>query len=184
MEEWKDIPNYEGLYQISNLGRIKSLEKMLKNKNGYRKSEEKILIPQRRKNGYLKVELYKNGQRKTFMIHRLVGEAFVFKPENKCEINHKDGNKENCCVSNLEWITHSENMQHAVEKGLVLKGGNNDRAKKINQYDLQNNYIRTWECLRETERILKIHSSNISKCCKGKVKSAGGYIWRYADENN
>lgn len=114
-EIWKDIPNYEGLYQISNYGQAKSLmfiNKQCKNKR------EKILKTYINNRGYKTIKLAKNKTKKAFFIHRLVAENFINNLENKKEVNHIDGNKLNNNVSNLEWCTRSENMHHAYEMGL------------------------------------------------------------------
>ena len=109
-EIWKDIKGYEGLYQASNFGRIKRLEALLPDKNGNKHyNPEKILVPWKHKSGYQLVGLNKYGHRKARLVHRIVAEAFIKNPDNKPQINHKDGNKNNNCVSNLEWSTNSEN---------------------------------------------------------------------------
>lgn len=113
-EVWKDIKGYEGLYQVSNLGRVKSLPKYYK--NNYL-SQEKILKPHKRKDGYLIVDLYKNRIRKPFRVHKLVMINFIGESE-KLDINHIDGNKENNNINNLEYCTRKENMIHAVKLGL------------------------------------------------------------------
>ena len=107
-EIWKDIPNYEGLYQISDTGRIKSLKRNI------------ILKPSTNKN-YFKIILCKNGSKKTYFIHRLVAIAFISNPKNLLEVNHIDGNKLNNNVNNLEWCTRKENVEHSIRNGLVIK---------------------------------------------------------------
>ena len=122
-EIWKDIEGYEGLYQVSNMGRIKSFQ--------YDKIKGKILKPSLCAFDYLKINLRLNNTPKTEKLHRLVAKAFIPNPENKPQINHKDGNKQNNRVDNLEWCTDRENKQHAVRMGLhtVLKGEDNPNAK-------------------------------------------------------
>ena len=113
IELWKDIANYEGSYQISNLGRVKSLSRSIYDSRGYiihRKG--KIKKPSFDKNGYPQIGLCKNGTVITRKIHRLVAEAFIPNPENKPEINHKDEDKTNNCVDNLEWVTEKENVNY------------------------------------------------------------------------
>lgn len=115
-EIWKDIEGYEGCYQISNFGRVKSLERL---------SCQNILIKERIKknqdngNGYKYVQLKLNGTRKNFYVHRLVATYFNFKKDEATEVNHIDGNKENNCSNNLEWVTSSENTKHAIKNGLI-----------------------------------------------------------------
>ena len=161
-EIWRDIKDYEGLYQVSNLGKIKSLKRQGTNGG--------ILKAVKTKNGYLHIELSKNKKLRTFSVHRLVTEAFIENTENKPQVNHKDGDKTNNCVSNLEWCTAQYNIDYS-------------NSKRVNQYDKQGNFIKTWKSMKEAERELNICNSNISRCCNGKAKTTGGYIWRYDDEN-
>ena len=121
MEEiWKDIENYEGLYQVSNLGRVKSLPRKRITPTGWPYlSKEKILTPKLRKDGYLEISLYTKGKSKSYFIHRLVAQAFIPNTESKPQVNHIDGDKTNNQVNNLEWATREENMQHAFKTGLI-----------------------------------------------------------------
>ena len=120
MEEvWKDIQGYEGLYQVSTQGRVKSLERMIPYSKGMRKIPEKIMQLELNTDGYWRLKLANGTTKKNKKIHRLVAEAFLPNPEGKRCINHIDGDKSNNCVDNLEWVTHKENMEHAVENGLT-----------------------------------------------------------------
>lgn len=171
MEKWRDIPGYEGLYQASDLGKIKSLEKYVNNryKDVYR--EERILKPSISKGGYKRVVLTKDGTKKYIAVHRLIAMTFIPNPDNFPQINHKDEDKQNNCVSNLEWCTCKYNTRYS-------------KAKKIIQYDLEGNYIKEWDCIKQVEEELNIKSNNLGNCLKGRNKTAGGYIWRYINENN
>lgn len=162
-EVWKDIKGYEGKYKISNLGNVKSVKKQI------------ILKPIIHKKGYLRVALYKKNKSKRYLIHRLVAEAFIENPNNYMEINHKDENKQNNNVSNLEWCSRSYNVNYGTR--------NKSTSKNINQYDMQGNFIKKWESIKEVERQLGINNAHICQCCKQneRYKTAGGYIWRYAD---
>lgn len=202
MEEiWKDIENYEGLYQVSNLGKIKSLSKNVKRISSKGKSytiyyPEKLLKQYESKKGYLITQLSKNGKAETCIVHRMVAQTFISNPENKPQINHKNCNKKDNRIDNLEWVTNIENKLHAKNNGLCkgLKGKENSKSKKINQYDLNGNFIKQWGCIQDIARALKInYISNICSCCKerkikdknGKeycTKTAYGYIWKYAKE--
>lgn len=113
-EIWKDVKGYEGFYQVSNLGRVKSLG----GKIGTCKRKEKLRSISFTKDGYAKVRLLRNGEDKTMRVHRLVAEAFIPNPDNKGTVNHKDGNKQNNIVTNLEWVDRSEQMHHAYGLGL------------------------------------------------------------------
>lgn len=162
-EIWEDIPNYEGLYQASNLGRIKSKRKVLK--------------PNYTQNGYLKVQLSKNGKTKTYLVHLLVKRAFD--GYNNLQVDHKDGNKSNNCLDNLEYVTQQENTIRAWNNNLISR-----KENKIDQYDLSDNFIKTWFNCGDIEKYLNLDHSNIIKCCKGKRKQCGGYIWKYNQEQN
>ena len=135
-EIWKWIFGYEGLYQVSNFGRVKSF-------NG-RWGSVQILKPVLQKNGYLTVSLCKNGKLKTVKIHRLVAETFLTNSDNLPEVNHKDGNKLNNCVENLEWCTGKENVQHALENGLRKFGEERTDTKLTNEQvrEIRRIYIR------------------------------------------
>lgn len=132
-ETWKDIPNYEGLYQASNLGRIKGLRRYKQNHSKLQLVEEKIIKQYVNKhNGYVYAVLCKDGKEKNCRVHKLIATAFIPNPENKKTINHIDGNKANNRVDNLEWATNQENIMHAIETGLA----STDRNKiAILQYD-------------------------------------------------
>lgn len=115
MEIWKDIKGYEGKYQVSNLGNVKSLKRFVNHWQGGLRLVNERLLKSFIKQGYMYVDL---GNRKQCRIHRLVAEAFITNVDNKPEVNHEDGNKLNNHVSNLEWATHSENMKHSYKTGL------------------------------------------------------------------
>lgn len=119
MENWKDVPGYEGLYQISNLGNVKSLY------------SNKILKPSIDKYGYTRFSATKDKIQKTLIIHRLVAKLFIPNPNNLPQVNHKDGNKNNNCKNNLEWCTDSDNKKHAYKTGLMTPG--NQYSKRIKQ---------------------------------------------------
>lgn len=170
-EQWLDIPGYEGLYQISNFGRVKSF---------YFKNL-RILKPHKVK-GYSNVELYKNKKKKQFYIHRLVMENFCpIENMNVLDVNHKDEDKSNNHISNLEWMTHKDNLNYgsrAEKARMKMQGKNSSRSKKVRCIEKDVIY----EALREAERQLGIPATNISKACKGKIKTAGGYHWEYVEE--
>ena len=118
IENWKDIPNYEGLYKISDLGNVKSTY------------SNKILKPSADKYGYVRFSATKNKKQKTLRIHRLVAELFIQNPNNLPQVNHKDGNKENNCKTNLEWCTDSENKLHAYVNGLMIGGNEHSKTRQ------------------------------------------------------
>ena len=169
VEKWKDIPGYEGLYQASNLGKI-------------RNEKTRNILSGGIKRGYKEVILIKDNKRKYKLVHRLIALTYIPNNSNKPQVNHKDGNKLNNNVDNLEWCTRSENMKHAYRTGLEtpLYAKNNPRAKKIKQYDLNNKLIKEYYGIKEASRINNLNPRDISKCCQGKRKQVGGYIWTYS----
>lgn len=175
MEEWKDIVGYEGIYQISNLGNVKGF----KFTSGYK---EHLLKPLFDKDGYCKVNLYKDRKLKRVSIHRLVASTFIPNPENKPQINHIDGNKQNNSADNLEWVTSKENIRHSIEKGLTKnKGKDNWKARKV----ICITTGKVYNCVNDAEKETGVSHQNIIKVCKGERKSAGKdkennkLIWRY-----
>lgn len=176
--EWKPIKGFEGLYEVSNTGMVRSLDHERKNKNGSYIQNGKILkIGINKRTGYLMVSLSKDGKSKTQYIHKLVANAFIENPkEYKC-INHLDENKNNNNVENLEWCNHKINDNHGTRNERISK----KLSKKIKQYDLKGNYIKSWNSSVEIEKTIGIDQSNICLCCNGKRNSVGGYLWRYAE---
>ena len=172
-EIWKDIPNYEGIYQASNLGRVKSL------KRSYR-VKEKILKPQMDSCGYYQIGLYKNSIRKKYFIHRLVWIAFNGQIPEGYEINHLDERPVNNALSNLSLVTHKENCNF----GTGIERSTKKRSKVVLQFDLQDNFIKEFSSIMQVERELGFVNGNIVNCCKGRYKQAYGYIWKYAKEVN
>lgn len=188
MEEiFKDIEGYEGKYQISNLGNVKAFYKY---ENKKYKPHSKILKQKIKKNGYVEIGLSKDNKTKYFTIHRLVAKTFIPNQENKPEVNHIDGNKQNNCVTNLEWVTSRENQKHAFKLGLQKPNGKEnykyikpfvEKSKiKVCQYDLNNNYIQTFGSIEDAKRYLKeIYNitGHVWECTVGKRNSTGGFKW-------
>lgn len=136
-ETWKDIVGYESVYQISNFGRVKRLGTTLMYKGKYpRNWKEKIISQNKTNSGYKKCRLSKEGKTKTHNIHRLVAKSFISNPLDLPCVNHIDGNKENNASSNLEWCTHKENSQHALDTGLMAKYGEKTANAKLKNADV------------------------------------------------
>lgn len=172
----KILYGYEGLYQVSNLGRTKSLKRKFV-------KEEKILTYTKNKKGYLQVSLTKNGKTKTERVNRLVAKTFIPNPKNLPQVNHIDGNKLDNSIENLEWCDCKYNINEAWKIGLNKKrfGRENNRSRKVEQYDLNGNFIRTWDTIKQAADKLKINTANIIACCQGKYKKSHGFIWRYEE---
>lgn len=169
MEIWKDIVGYDGKYQISNRGNVKSL-KQKKEHNEY------LLKPFATKKGYLRVSLSKNNKYKQPLIHRLVATYFLENKNNCNEVNHKDENKQNNCVENLEWCDRKYNVLYGTAKNREAK---TKHKYYVNQYDLKGNFIKTWNSLKEIEKNTHYNKNNIQQNCLGNTKTAYGFIWKY-----
>ena len=210
VEEWKDIViekggqvfDYTGLYQVSNLGRVRSLDRI----DGMgRKVEEKILKLGNNK-GYQSVFLHKNGKAKIFQVHRLVATAFIPNPDNLPVVNHKDENPSNNCVDNLEWCTQKYNINYgtSIERmSKTLKGQKRSEKTRQKISDAQKGKPKSEESKRkisetkskkviclETKQVFNstkeakqwLGSGDIKSCLAGNTKSAGGYHWMYYED--
>ena len=156
-EIWKDVKGYEWIYKVSSYGRVKSLDRTVPQKDGKKKNiKGKILNPRKSKKGYLKAGLNLNGKEKLYSIHRLVAIAFIPNPENKTEVNHKNGIKTDNRSSELEWATSSENNKHAFKIGLQNNSGDNNPQSKLSKNDV----------LEIRELILNHSNKNIGKMFK------------------
>lgn len=178
-EIWKDIEGYENDYQVSNLGRVKSLPKKCWNGKGYWFRNGRILTPIKSKKGYLNVWCRKN----IFKVHRLVANAFIPNPQNLPQVNHIDGDKTNNCVANLEWVTDGENLLHAYRVlGRKQKTGKNHHNSRAVIQLKDGKIINLFDSLNEAARATGAHFSGISMCCSGKIKKHKGYQWKYKEE--
>lgn len=189
MEFWKDIDGYEGLYQVSNMGNVRSFDREVlikKEKCEYYETRKgKVLKQQTRRHGYKSIFLYKDGHRKTESIHRLVAEAFCIKRDGDTEVNHINEIKTDNRASNLEWVTHTENMNH----GTAIQRRNDTRIQKrigwkpVQQFTIDGKFVKEYPSLNHVGRETGYNISNICTHIKGsdKQKHPYGYIWRYAD---
>jgi hypothetical protein len=196
-EIWRDIAGYEGYYQVSNFGRVRSLDKMQNYNGSARLHKGKILKPGNDSKGYLIVSLSKNNRAVTKTIHRLVAMAFLENQNNLPCVNHKDEDKENNFVfvnkdgsvdlnkSNLEWCTVSYNVNYgnaAVERGLKQRNDRN-KSKLTAMYTLDGNLVDIYPSAREASRLTGIPKTLIYKCCKGENKTAKGFVFKYFNNN-
>ena len=163
-ETWKDKKDYEGHYQVSNCGRVKSI-----------KFGKEIILKQRKdKRGYYSVVLSKNGIVKKYSVHRLVAEAFIDNTDNLPYVNHKDEDKTNNNVNNLEWCDAKYNINY----GTCIERRSKKKSKPVLQYDLEGNFIKEWKSTMECGRN-GYNQGNVVACCQGELKKYKGFIWRY-----
>lgn len=197
IEIWKPVVGYEGLYEVSSFGRVRSLDRIISHISRTQEGKEyttthtykgKNLSLNKRKGNYLCVSLSKNGFVITTAVHRIVAEAFLPNPNNLPMINHKDENPSNNCVENLEWCDAKYNMNYGAinkRRGKSLGyGKDNPYSLPIIQYSKNGEFIKEWASSMDIERELHIQHSNITKCCKkhSHYKTAGGFIWKYKEE--
>lgn len=177
-EVWKDVVGFEGYYQVSNMGRCRSLDRIVPcKKNGERKIKGHIMrLHKNSTNDYLCVGLCKNSKYTQMLVHRMVAIAFLNNPNNLPEVNHKDENPKNNCVNNLEWCTSKYNANYGTRKDRlsVLP------RKPIIQKDLLGNFIKRWDFIKQASDELGIDQSEIIRTCKGRKESYKGYKWEYA----
>lgn len=175
IEIWKPVVGYEGLYEVSSYGRVRSL-----NYNHTNKS--KLLKQDLCKNNNLRVTLY-NHTKKRFLVHRVVAEAFIPNPYNKPEIDHINTIRTDNRVENLRWVTHTENMNNPIThtKSINSKLRHTYNMKAVKQFSKDGAFIQEYKCTREAERATNIDHTVINKCCKGIYKTAGGFIWKYIE---
>ena len=175
-EIWKPKKDYEGLYEVSNLGRVKSLGNGNSNN-----SKERILKPGKVRGGYLQIGLSKNREIKHFFIHRLVAEAFLPNPDNLPFINHKDEDKTNNSVENLEWCTREYNNNYGTRTERASKTNINGKSsKQVLQFTLLGEFIREWPSTMECGRN-GFSQGHVAECCRGERKTHKGYIWKYKE---
>ena len=180
MEEiWKDIQGYEGIYQVSNYGEVRSLDRIEQCNGTERLRKGRTMLPRKIKDGYLSVGLRNGSRQKGKLVHRLVAEAFIRNPNNLPEVNHKDENKENNSVENLEWCDAAYNIRYGT--GIERRAA--QIRKEIVQYSLDGDELTIFNSITEAARAIGGGTSRISACCKGERKSAYGYRWKYKEAN-
>ena len=180
-EIWQDIAGYEGLYKVSNLGRVKSLN--------YRRTGKEHLLNKTLSKGYWRVLLSKNCISKKFSVHRLVSQAFIENPENLPQVNHIDENKLNNRVENLEWCSAEYNNKYGTRNERVLETKKLRKCKNaeipVLQFTKDGKFVNEYSSIIEAKRITGIQQGHICYCCKNikGYNSAGGYIWKYKNND-
>lgn len=180
IKKWKPINGYEGFYEVSSDGYVKSLTREVPHYlGGVKVIKEKILKPSKR-NGYLAVTLWIEGKSKTFNIHRLVAENHLVNHSFRPYVNHIDGNKTNNMIDNLEWVTALENSTHALSNGLFTPIKVDDKKIiKIAHKNLKGELIKIFTSIRQAEKETKASRTTISLVCKGLRKTSGGFKWEF-----
>lgn len=186
-EIWKDVVGYEGLYQVSNLGRVKSIGRFVRTGKIHKRFHNGIIMKQQKTNlGYMLVGLMDGIRgRKVMRVHRLVATAFIPNPHNLPQINHKDVNPSNNNVSNLEWCDQKYNNSYDnanIKRSLSRK--ENYKGRPLLMTDMNGNVLKRFDGIREAESFInKKHTGHISDCCNGKRNSAYGYCWEWENNN-
>lgn len=183
MEEiWKDVVGYEGLYKVSNLGRVKSLPKLKFTPTTTFYTKERICVPRESKGGYLRVGLSKNGRQTYKFLHRIVIEAFLG-VNKSMTINHKDEDKCNNCIDNLEYMSRADNVRYGtgIARAAQRRRENPYNAISVNQYTLGGEFVARYKSSMDAMRAIKCKGcgSDIIDCCRRKRHTARGFIWRF-----
>jgi len=181
-EIWRDVKGYEGLYKVSNKGRVLSLSRQVRCKgNGIRCIKQRVLKQEIDHLGYCFVSLHKGLKQYTEKVHRLVGIAFIENPNNYAEINHRDENPSNNNLENLEWCDHLYNSRYGT-RGIKLSKANINNiftSLPVIQYTKDGQMVKEFPSIQEASRETGIANGSICWACKGKLLSAGGFIWNY-----
>lgn len=180
-EIWKPVKGYEGLYEVSNLGRVKSLARTCKGRgNGRKPIRERILCLEVSSGGYVLVRLSMDGRTKHCLVHRLVAEAFIPNPNNLPQVNHKNENKADNRVENLEWCTEKYNMNYGECISKIKK--NQPHKRGVCQYDKDGVLLAEFQSIHDAGVLSGIRWQDISACCRGRQNTARGYIWKYKNQ--
>lgn len=177
MEIWRDIKGYDGLYQVSNEGRVKSVDRVIETSNGKRLYKGRIITPYEKKNGYYTVDLYNKGKKEKKFVHKLVGDTFIPNPHKYTVVDHIDGDKQNNNIENLRWCTQQQNNNFELYRS--HQKNNKLKSKIVYMYDSNDLLIAIYPSTKEVERQMNIHSGTVSKWCLGKCEDKKGYKWSY-----
>lgn len=189
-EIWKPVPIelFSEYYEVSNTGKVRGKDRKFFDAMGRKCDIKGRLRKLTNVEGYLKLSLNNKGIELQVNVHRLVAGAFIPNPENKPTVNHKDGNKSNNIVSNLEWATESENSKHSyvvlkrrISGCFATNGKDHPKSRRILQMSLDGKALRVWDCIKHAALAIKGDSSSLTKACRGKKKTAYGYIWEYSN---
>ena len=179
---WVNIDGYDGRYQVSESGQVRSVDWVVINKRGIKQVfKGKMLKPTVNALGYYTVTLTKDGRGKPVLLHRIIAKAFIPNPLGYNEINHIDENKLNNSIGNLEWCTHLHNVRHgtAIERASLRKINNPATSNIVAQISNNGAIVAYYPSVREASRVVGIHPNSIIRCCRGERKTTGGFHWRY-----
>lgn len=181
-EWWKQVPGYEGLYMVSDRGRVKSLDRYVKHwRGGLSLKPGRILKPGKDRCGYLHVILCNDGKNTKHLVHRLVAMAFIPNPKNLPEVNHKNEDKTDNRVENLEWVSHKYNSNHGTRNERISSTMTNGKqSKTVLQFTSEGEFVREWQSTMECGRN-GFAQSSVCMCCNGKLKQYKGFTWSYKD---
>lgn len=182
-EIWKDIQGYEGLYQVSNFGRVRSVDRYITYPEGYRRYFKARIRKQKElETGYLQVGLWRKSKVRYKFVHRLVAQAFIPNPDNLPEVNHKDENIKNNYVLNLEWCTSKYNANYGTRNQRVTEQIKNGKCSKpIKQLEIDGTLVKIWPSISEAGRN-SFDLRSIERCLSGEYKQHHGYRWQYLDK--
>lgn len=188
-EIWCIIPEWENKYMVSNLGRVKSLSRKVsylsKKGNSVSYTLKEMMLSQCNCEGYLMVRFYNDAVERKWFVHILVARIFIENTNNDPQVNHKDGDRKNNVVTNLEWTTPLGNSKHAINVlnkqvgGYSMLGSDNPNARPVIQFSLSGVKVKEWDCISDANKELLIKSNHITDCCSGKLKQAYGFKWAY-----
>lgn len=195
-ELWKDVKGYEGIYQVSSLGRVKALQKSYTDSLGRNivRKEHILATHESAQTGYPQLNLSKDGEAKTVSVHRLVAEAFIPNPNNLPCINHKDESRNNNCVDNLEWCSYLYNNQYGTARERARAKiieywethtavGHDMPSTPVIQYTLNGEIVRKYKSINDAERTIGVVNGGIGQCCNRKLHTAYGFIWRFEGDS-
>ena len=183
-EVWKNIDGFENEYMISNLGRVRSIDRKSFDYSKYSSYKGNVLKPQKNRNGYLYILLSRNGHKYHRYIHRLVANAFIQNPLNKKEVDHINTDKNNNAVSNLKWVTRKENVNNPITKSRLIEARKKNKTRNrkrcpIIKYSIDLKSYTEYNCIADACNENNYDYSTVRKCCKGLRKTAYGFIWKY-----
>ncbi len=185
---WREVDGFEGYYEVSDTGEVRSVDRYVKNTRGRHAGIERFLhgaIMRQTLNtcnngsgGYYVVNLHKNGMSSVIPVHSIIAKAFIPNPDNMPTVNHIDGNKQNNEISNLEWVSYSDNNTHALRLGL-----RSPRGCRVSQYSKDGVFLREYKSVSEAARISGVSRGMISHCINGRLKHASSFVWKKLSES-